>query len=196
MRTLHSIVQLGATARRFNECRDGLAATELALIMPVLLLLFCGGADLSLFVRTHFQAAQMASTVADVVARYETVTSADVAAILGVSAEVMGVEKFDAAGTVILSSVATDEAGDATVAWQCSSGDLGSISRIGSVGDAAGLPGGLALGADDNVIVAEVYYQYEPLFGWIAPEVTLIYKTALFRPRLGSLTIAPGCVGK
>lgn len=184
---------LPALARRFARRRDGIAATELALIAPMLMLLFLGGAETALFVRTHYQAAQMASTVADVVARYEMVTSADVAAIMSVSADVMGVASFDPAGTVILSSVATDSSAAATVAWQCIGGELGKSSKVGAVGKAASLPGSLVLEADDNVIVAEVFYQYTPLLGWTAPATTLVYKTALFRPRLGSLTTAPGC---
>jgi Flp pilus assembly protein TadG len=165
----------------------------MALVAPMLLLLFFGCAETGLLVRTHFQAAQMASTVADVIARYKSVTSADISGIFAVSAAVMGNKDFDQNGTVILSSVATDHHGNATVAWQCSSGALGSTSRIGTAGKAARLPNGLALGDDDDIIVAEVFYRYVPLLGWTAPETTLVYKTALFRPRLGDLTTAPGC---
>jgi Flp pilus assembly protein TadG len=188
-----TLLSLTALVRRFARRRDGIAATELALIAPMLMLLFLGGAEAALLVRTHYQTAQMASTVADVVARYEMVTSADIAAIMSVSAEVMGVERFDPAGTVILSSVATDADAAATVAWQCIGGELGQASKVGAAGEAASLPDGLVLEADDNIIVAEVFYLYIPLLGWSAPATTLVYKTALFRPRLGSLTTAPGC---
>jgi len=180
-------------ARRFALRKDGVAATELAMITPVLLGLFCGSAEIALFVRTHYQVAQMASTMADVVARYEALTSADIAAIMNVSAEVMNVNAFDPDGTVILSSVATDTRNRTRIAWQCKGGDLGKASLVGTVGKNANLPGGLVLEAEDNVIVAEVFYQYTPLLGWTAPETTLVYKTAMFRPRLGSLTTAPGC---
>ena len=135
----------------------------------------------------------MASTMADVVARYEAVTSADIAAIMNVSAEVMDVNAFDPDGTVILSSVATDTRNRTRIAWQCRGGDLGKASLVGTVGKNANLPGGLVLEAEDNVIVAEVFYQHTPMLGWTAPETTLVYKTAMFRPRLGSLTTAPGC---
>jgi hypothetical protein len=43
------------------------------------------------------------------------------------------------------------------------------------------------------VIVAEVFYRYTPLFSNFMPVETQLYKTAVFRPRLGSLTSAPGC---
>ena len=179
--------------RRFGRRKDGVAATEMALIAPLLLFLFLGSAETGLLIRAHFQAAQMASTVADVIARYKAVTSADIVGIFAVSSEVMGASDFDRNGTVVLSSVVTDEDGRATVSWQCSSGQLGSTSLVGTVGQAASLPGGLVMDDSDNVIVAEVFYRYTPLLDWTAPKVTLAYKTALFRPRLGDLTTAPGC---
>lgn len=178
---------------RFAGGKDGVAAVETALLTPLLLTLFLGGSETWLLIRSHFQAAQMASTTADVVARYKTVTSADIAAIFSVSSEVMGAKNFDDNGTVVLTSVATGDDGKATVAWQCAGGKLGSSSRIGKVGKQASLPGGLVMDKNDNVIIAEVFYRYTPILGWKAPDVTLAYKTALFRPRLGDLTAAPGC---
>lgn len=189
----HPLFPVLSLARCFVRRKDGVAATEMALLAPMLLLLCFGGAETALLVRTHFQAAQMASTVADVIARYKTVTSADILGIFAVSSEVMGARDFDRSGTVVLSSIATDGKGSATVAWQCTSGSLGSSSRVGSIGKAASLPRGLVLGPDDNVIVAEIFYRYAPLMGWTTPEIALVYKTALFRPRLGDLTTAPGC---
>ncbi len=180
-------------ARRFARCIGGVAATELALIAPVLLALFLGCAETGLLVRTHFQAAQMASTTADVIARYKAVTSADIAAIFSVSSEIMGTKNFNDNGTVILTSVATDDYGKATVAWQCSGGQPGNTSRIGRVGKVASVPGALVMDKNDNLIIAEVFYRYTPLLGWNGSAVSLAYKTALFRPRLGDLTAAPGC---
>lgn len=182
-----------AFARRFVRREDGVAAVEMGLLTPLFLLMFCGCAEIAMLVRTHYRAAQMASTVADVIARYKMVTSSDVTSIMNVSSEVMGVASFPPNGKVILSSVATDDKAKAKVAWQCTGGNLQQISKVGTSGKVATLPGSVVLGAGDNVIVAEVFYQYTPMFGWAVSESTLIYKTALFRPRLGSLTTAPGC---
>ncbi|RYD29480.1 MAG: hypothetical protein EOP57_01655 [Sphingomonadales bacterium] len=65
--------------------RRGVAAIELALASPVLLVLLIGTTELASFIKIHYQAAQMASTVADAVARYDKVTSADIADILSAS---------------------------------------------------------------------------------------------------------------
>lgn len=184
---------LALKLRGLTRRKDGVAAVEMALATPILLALCFGCAETALLMRTHFQAAHMASTVADVIARYKSITAADVNGIFSVSAEVMGSQDFLEHGTVVLTSVATNADADATVSWQCSAGELGSESRVGVAGDTATLPGSLALDAKDNVIVAEIFYQHQSLLQWNQPELTLIYKTALFRPRLGDLTTVPGC---
>jgi Flp pilus assembly protein TadG len=176
------------------DCR-GVAAVEMAIIAPLLVLLLLGTAEVANLVKTHFEAAQTASTVADVVARYETVTNDNIQAIFAVSERVMGESTFKANGRIILTSVAKAATSGAKtlVSWQCTGGGtLTAPSAIGQVGKTATLPGSLTLDADDNVIVAEVFFHYEPLFSLI-PLPQTIKKTALFRPRLGQLTTAPGC---
>jgi Flp pilus assembly protein TadG len=55
--------------RRLRINEDGVAGIEMAIITPVLLVLLCGGGEICLYARSHFQASQMASTVADAVSR-------------------------------------------------------------------------------------------------------------------------------
>jgi Flp pilus assembly protein TadG len=181
-------------ASRLVGSKDGVAGIEMALITPVLLALLCGGSEIALYCRSHFQASQMASTVADAVSRYESLTSADITSIFSVSSDVMGSEDFANNGYVILSSVSRTSGGTPTVAWQCKDGALVNPSRVGVLNKTATLPGSLVLDATDNVIVAEVFYQYTPtLTGFVPLLEKQLYKTAVFRPRLGSLTTAPGC---
>jgi Flp pilus assembly protein TadG len=172
---------------------EGVAGIEMAIITPVLVLMLCGGAEIGLYARSHFQASQMASTVADAVSRYEAVTSADISSIFSVSSDVMGSGDFSKNGYVILSSVSRTGGGAPVVSWQCKGGAAANTSRIGSLAKTATLPGSLVLDATDNVIVAEVFYQYAPMFPNFIPVEKQVYKTAIFRPRLGSLTTSPGC---
>ncbi|MCZ7861812.1 pilus assembly protein [Agrobacterium salinitolerans] len=179
--------------RRLAGDKQGVAGIEMAMVTPFLLILLCGGSEISLYARSHFQASQMASTVADAVSRYEAITSADITSIFSVSSEVMGSADFAENGYVILSSVSRTNGANPVVAWQCKGGALVKDSRIGAVTKAAALPGSLTLDTTDNVIVAEVFYQYTPMFETFVPVEKQLYKTAVFRPRLGSLTSAPGC---
>lgn len=188
--TVHAFFRL---ARRFVWNDEGVAGIELAMITPVLLTLLCGGSEIAYYCRSHFQASQMASTVADAVSRYESLTSSDITSIFSVSSEVMGTSDFATNGYVILSSVSRTGGSAPVVSWQCKSGALVSESRIGKLNKAATLPGGLTLDASDNVIIAEVFYQHTPIFTSLVPLEKQLFKTATFRPRLGSLTTAPGC---
>jgi hypothetical protein len=105
----------------------------------------------------------------------------------------MGSDDFAKNGYVVLTSVLRTAGAAPTVAWQCKGGALTSTSHIGAVSETATLPGKLVLDATDNVVIAEVFYKYTPIFNQVATLDTSIYKTAVFRPRLGSLTSAPGC---
>ncbi len=181
------------TARRLAADKRGVAGIEMAVITPVLLLLLGGGAEIGMYIRSHFQASQMASTVADAVSRYEDITASDVTSIFSVASEIMGASDFSESGYVILSSVTRSGSGTPTVTWQCKGGATESKSRVGAASKAAALPGSLVLDATDNVIVAEVFYTHTTIFDEFIPLEKQIYKTAVFRPRLGSLTSVPGC---
>jgi Flp pilus assembly protein TadG len=191
----YSLRRLAVRFWRGRAGRRGIAAVELALASPMLMVLLLGTAEISHFISVHYRSAQMATTVADAVARYEMVSSADIKDILDVSSTVMGTGTFASNGFVILSAVSKANATDApSVAWQCTGGGtLVQTSHVGSKLGAATLPGSLVLDAADNVVVAEVFYDYSPLFSLIPIPDTLVYKTAVFRPRLGALTTASGC---
>jgi Flp pilus assembly protein TadG len=177
----------------WTDCR-AVAAVELAFAMPMLVMLFLGSAEVANLLSVHYRSAQMASTVTDAVARYQSITGTDVSGLFSASSHVMGSTDFAEKGYVILSSVTTNASRNVTkISWQCHGGGTQARdSRIGEVGDTVSLPGGLTIDADDNVIVAEVYYRYEPVFDML-PIADEVYKTAVFRPRLGALTSAAGC---
>jgi hypothetical protein len=181
--------------RRIGRDSRGIAAVELALVAPLLIGLLCGTVEVTRLVRSHFEAAQMAATVADVIARYETVTDASIQGIFGASSTVMGADDFTSKGRVVLSSVTKAGANDApVVSWQClGGGKLAATSSVGRVGGAAQLPADMAIDGGDNVIVAEVFYRYQPIFSLLPIAERTIQKTSVFRPRLGALTTAPGC---
>jgi Flp pilus assembly protein TadG len=108
---------------------DGVAGIEMAIITPVLLILLCGGGEICLYARSHFQASQMASTVADAVSRYKAITSSDITSIFTVSSEIMGTADFQENGSVILTSVSRTGGATPTVAWQCKGGPIRAQAR-------------------------------------------------------------------
>lgn len=171
---------------------NGAAVIELALTLPLLLLLFFGGFELTRFILITHKLEKAAYTVSDVVAQQTSVTTAQLGQIMSAATEIMEPYAIGNKGTIVLSSVYQSGSNPPTVQWQyAGGGSLAQSSNIGVIGGNASLPGGLTLNDKDNIIITEVFYTFEPLFpGWeIGP--SNLYKYAIFKPRLGALTTAP-----
>ena len=56
------------------------------------------------------------------------------------------------------------------------------------MGDPAVLPAGVEVRDSENVITAEVFYDFEPIMMTAVLEAGQLYSSAVFRPRFGSLT--------
>ena len=183
---------------RYQRNQRGVAAIEFALVSPILFLLLLGGVEVGRYILVHQKVEKMAYSVSDVVSQLEAVTSGDVDVVFGAATELMNpYDEYETRGRLMLSSVHKDpDDADQKIRWQCEGG--GSLTAESGVGDpgsgeAAALPGNLELEDDDNVIVSEAFYTYKPILGWYSIQNVTIYKSAMFRPRLGALTSAPGC---
>ena len=107
--------------------------------------------------------------------------------LLGFIDQVIRPFEFTTAGHAIVTSIGIDVDNDPVVNWQCGgAGALDVDSAIGSAGDEAALPSDLSITAGETIIAAEVFFDYEPLFGVVlSPRV--IRRVAYFKPRLGDL---------
>lgn len=185
--------------RRYQRNERGVAAVEFALVSPILFGLLLGGVEIGRYVLVHQKAEKMVYSVADIISQSADtgVTAADVDAIFGASTEFMNpYDNFDTNGTLFLSSVHKEPLETQKIKWQCNGGGtLVAESRVGDVTNSVPtvLPGNFALEDDDDVIVAEVVYNYQPILTWYQIQNIEIYKSTMFRPRLGALTSAPGC---
>jgi hypothetical protein len=187
---------VGKRLRRYRAEERGIAAVEFALVMPILFTLLLGGTEMARFILVHIKTEKMAYSVADVISQFESVTSGDVTMIFDATSELMSpYDSFGTNGRVILTSVRKEaDEENQEVHWQCfDGGSMSATSHVGTVNAEATLPGGLQLEDGDNVIVSEVFYTYTPIINFMNIQGTQIYKTAMFRPRLGALTEVPGC---
>jgi Flp pilus assembly pilin Flp len=170
----------------------GVAATEFALLLPVLLALLLGTYEMSRFIILNQKIERVAYTVSDVVAQQTSITTAQLNDILVAASKIMEPYEFGPNGRVIVTSVYQDVDDGATVRWQYEGGGtLDRDSRIGVVDGDAVLPGTLTLNDDDNIIIAEVFYNYVPTFTEDYFGTRENYKYAIFKPRFGALTTAP-----
>jgi hypothetical protein len=172
---------------------SGLAVTEFAIAMGFFMMLLLGGFELSRMVLVNQKVEKVAYITADVTAQATVLTANQMDEYLMAAAQVMEPFNFEDTGVVIVTSVERDPGDIQRVRWQyVGGGDLVAVSRIGNVGSLAELPENLLINERDNVIVAEVFYRYSPMFAAEGLyEDTDIYKTAVFKPRLGALTTAP-----
>jgi Flp pilus assembly protein TadG len=175
------------------RCERGVAATEFALALPFIIALMLGGFELSRYVIIHQKLEKVAYTIADVVSQSDSVTTAQLDQAVMAAGTIMEPTDFEANGTVMVSSVSKTGSNAPVVRWQYAGGGIGiGVSRVGAVNAPASLPNGLTLNDGDNVIIAEVFFSYEPFFfGGLFSANQALYKVTLFKPRLGALVSAP-----
>lgn len=172
----------------------GVSAVEFALILPILIALAYGTIEYGRMLLLSQKLQNGTFILADLTARGKTVSVAELDNILLAIDNVMQPFDFGGHGIAIVSSVRVDGAGDATVNWQRSSaGDFEHDSLIGEgAGEEAALPEDLPVGEDETVIVAEVFFEFEPLFPGLMADDHVLRRVAYVRPRLGTLeTLRP-----
>jgi len=171
---------------RLFGCRRGVATLETALMVPLILLVAMGTAEVGRYAFASLKMQTAATQLADVVSREEeAVTGRIDDALLGVG---YTADPFDfrSAGRAIVSLVVND-GGTVVIAWQRSGGGWAEVdSRIGATGGSAALPDGFILAEGESVLTAEVFYRYSPV---IAPDLVAdeVYRAAFYRPRRGDL---------
>lgn len=181
--------------KRFSHLlRDdrGGVLIEVAFIMPLMVTVTLGGVELSRFVLLHQKMERVAATVADLASQAQTMSQNDIDNIMAAVEHVASPFEMATDGVVIISDVGVTGGTDPVVNWQeTGAGSLSATSHLGTAGSVATLPTGFVIANDDDVIVAEVFYNYEPVIIGGVTGPALIYQRSFYRPRLGSLTTPP-----
>ena len=171
---------------RFFGCRKGVSAIETAAIIPLILAVGIGVAEVGRYAYASMKMQAAATQLADVVSRGEQAVTTEIDdALLGVRYSTSPFNFRDAGRAII--SLITMRDGVPTVAWQRGGGGYASFnSRIGSNGGNAVLLAGFVLGEGESMLTAEIIFQYSPV---ISPEIAAaeVYQAAYFRPRRGDL---------
>lgn len=194
---------------RTNFIRDerGFAASEFALWLPIMLLIILGCFEATRYILIHQKLDRAATQVADLVGQSEGMTTAQLTAVYDAAIEQMKPYDLNTQGRIIVSSVVRPTGQpNPQVAWQRSYGPSIGSSSIGAEGAFAALPNNFSLADSEDVVAAEVLYQYQPIFfGVLAGMQNLsgeplfgeIFQASTFRheawarPRGANLTTAP-----
>jgi Flp pilus assembly protein TadG len=163
--------------RTFITClrddRRGVAASEFALILPVLILLLLGTAELGNALLLDKKVTSATQTAADLVAQQKSVNDATIDNIFTAMDSIIAPYPV-VSTTYNVASLVTDEDGVVSIDWQERRGGL-------AIED-YDIPDGL-LSENDSVIIATVTYVYSPLFADLITGSFTIADTAYLRPR-------------
>ena len=182
--------------RKVRRDNRGVAAIEFALLLPMLIALLIGCLEVTFKIWSTQKAEKLAVTLSDVIAQSTAVTNSDLVSLIGAVDKIMDPFAFGADdGKIIISSLYVPQGEtEAEVNWQCffpGTGGLTAASKFGTQGATADLPDGFTLVAKDNVIVTEIFYRYTPIAPGFMFDESIVYRRALFKPRLGLLITDP-----
>jgi len=176
--------------------QEGVACIEFAFCFPILLLLLFGGVELSRYMIVIEKVEQTTSTMADITGQTQSAPQLTNAQFLAQEAnlvsaipDIMNPYASTNNSFVVITDVI--QIGNTPVVnWQYCSGQLtGLKSKVGTQTAAtASLPNGLTLFNGQEVVIAEVYYNFSPIItqSFLPPQT--LYRTSTFMPRQGALT--------
>lgn len=175
--------------RRFAEDCRGTALIDLAFAVPILVVVLLGCFEATRYVLLHQKLDRAASATADLVAQQDGITTAQLNDLFDAASQLMEPYDLGGSGRVIVSSVYRPNSNPATVIWQRQTATgVAATSELGAAGATAVLPAGFTLDIGDNVIVAEVFYDYTPFFLGTVFDAMQLYHNAYNRPRISDLT--------
>lgn len=143
--------------------RRGIAATEFAVIAPVMMLLMVGVAEVSNTLRVKHRLDSASQQMGQVVSQCNVVSVGDTGQFWSEAARLLeGATSLSTDAAVIVSAVYRDGKTD-RVAWQLRTGSGAFGSAIGAPGGAANLPGTFSPPGEHVVIATEVFSNIKPL---------------------------------
>lgn len=182
-----TLSKLRKRLRAFWPDNRGMSALELAFAVPVALGLTLNGVEITRYVLLHQKAERASMTVADLVSQGEVLTIADLTNIFRAGAFITEPFDFSANGSMVVTSV-VGNAGGNIIEWQRAYGQNPQSSSFGNQGSPASLPAGFVVQDGESVVMAEIFYNYSPMFGnnpMLGGLVgsNTVYNYAVFRPR-------------
>lgn len=193
----------GVTAlKKLWTDRRGVSATEFAMLLPFMLLILIGMEVVTGALNQDRKISRIASSVTDLVAQAQTVTTSELDAVMKVGDAVLAPYSTDDLD-IVVASVSFDEDGKATVDW--SRNNKGSTSSDWAPGSKPPITLPDTIAAPNSSIVvgqtnldyrpafAELYSYFAGLFSGDAIDVIKLSDTYYLRPRLTGTVECENC---
>jgi Flp pilus assembly protein TadG len=167
-------------ARAFQRAETGVAAVEFSLILPILVVLWIGGVEVTGALSVDRRLNNLTSAVGDLVARDKQLTFAEVDQIFDIAPAAMF--PYTTTGlSVRVSAVNIDAARRATVAWSRAEGSKTAYAAGFGVNNL--IAENLRV-PNSQIIMSEVYHTYRPTVGYVISGDLELDDRMLFVPRL------------
>lgn len=175
----------GHALQRFARNCSGVAAVEFALLLPVMLLLYVGGIEISDGYAIKRKVTNATSALGDLVTRAEEISVSEMDDILDAAEAVIA--PYSAGNMKIkVSGVSIDEDSVATVCWSAARHETpGSPDATIAVPDGVGNP-------ESFLAVAEVSYTYTPMIGYVITGSLDISDRFYLKPRVSGTVCYDG----
>jgi Flp pilus assembly protein TadG len=183
---MKSISKIRLSARRsvlgLVEDNSGIAATEFAVIVPIMLVMFFGVVEFSSGVAVDRKVTLMARTLSDLTSQSTTVSSTDMTNFFAASQAIMTPYSATPTKSTISELYVDPNSLVARVQWS-----NGSAAR--TAGTTVAIPSALAV-AGTYLIFSEVSYLYKPAVGYVMAKAGVtLSDTAYTRPRQSACVI-------
>ncbi len=175
-------LKLAKKAQKFQLNEKGVAAVEFALILPIMLTLYIGTAEVGRAIEYNKRAAVAAATMGDLVARADgSVSEAEITDFFAAAKITLTPYPIVNLKQVI-TSVYVDDDGDTSVEWSRSKNGGAAYSN----GDSFTLPDNIKdISEDGYVIVSETSLTYTPITSYIFSSGFTFDKKYYHLPRFG-----------
>lgn len=162
--------------RAWLACARGGAALEFALIMPFMAALSLGVMEINWRVSAAHLTGRVASDTADLTARMDSLTTAQLNDVRTLAEEILGPSRAGNVVGVDIASLGYDGANPTPrVLWRRTFGPASTLT----LADFNGLAR-----AGESIIWVGVRYDYAPPIAFVLPETAVIERIAVARPRL------------
>ena len=181
--------------RRFARNERGVAAVEFALVLPIVVLLLLGCFEVPRYVMVIQRLARTSAGVSDLVAQADEPMTANQMTDIFTAGGIM-MQPYDvvANGKIYVSSINNPSGTGVILTWQRNnSGTVGTASKLGAEGTnpTSKIPAALVPLSNEEVLAAEVYFNYTPIFSTLIYQGTQLYMISYTRPRNHNLNTGP-----
>lgn len=165
----------------FVSQESGVAAVEFSLILPMLVVLWIGGVEVTGALSVDRRLNNLSSAIGDLVARSKTITYAQVDDIFDLAPGAMF--PYEVAGmSMRVTAIDIDEDGVSKVAWSRAEGTAApALAKDTPMDDV--VPETLRV-PDSQIILSEAYYTYTPAVGYVITDAIELEDRMFFVPRL------------